>query len=153
MEVLEVIRGKGGFGVVILENNSIKYKYSGYSDNATNNQMELCAIIRALEYIYNNEDNEYVIYSDSSYCVNICNDWIWKWKDNNWMNSKNEEIKNKDMICYLYNLLNSEKNFVIRKCAGHSNIIGNELADAICTNNIAKFNGIISKNNIEICCN
>ena len=64
----------GGFGVIILKDNKIIYKYSEFYDNVTNNQMELKALIHAFDYIKNilNESEEFEVYSDSAYCVNIC---------------------------------------------------------------------------------
>lgn len=144
--------GEGGYGIISLIDNTIDYYYSEKNNNVTNNQMELKAIIHALKIInkkYRNE--ECIIYSDSAYCVNICNDWIFSWAKNNWQNSKKEEVKNIDLIKELYELLKIDfPNFIIKKCSGHSNIIGNELADAIATNNLTKFTKIIKENDLYL---
>ena len=51
-----------------------------YYKNTTNNRMELEAMINAFKYIQIiKTDDEFEIYSDSAYVVNMCNDWIWKW--------------------------------------------------------------------------
>lgn len=133
--------GKGGFGVAIFRDD-VLIKHKGcYFDNVTNNQMELQAILYALKTInklYSTEICE--IYCDSAYCVNICNSWIKGWAQNNWTRGKGEEIKNLDIIKEIYAYLNVEfPNFVIKKCGGHSGNLGNELADALATNNQAKF--------------
>ena len=113
--------------------------------------MELEAILVALNSIqlwYKQE--ECIIYSDSAYCVNICNQWIQNWAKNNWVRGKNEEIKNLDIIQEIYKYINVDfPNFIIKKCAGHSNIIGNELADALASDNQAKFKTILKENNIK----
>lgn len=113
--------------------------------------MELEAILVALNSIqlwYKQE--ECIIYSDSAYCVNICNQWIYNWAKNNWVRGKNEEIKNLDIIQEIYKYINVDfPNFIIKKCAGHSNIIGNELADALASDNQAKFKMILKENNIK----
>lgn len=71
---------EGGYGVVVLMNNQIDYEYSEQFENVTNNQMELKAIIHALILIDDRyPEEECVIYSDSAYCVNMCNDWIYTW--------------------------------------------------------------------------
>lgn len=139
--------GKGGFGVVVFNNDTLVKHKSYYFDNVTNNQMELQAIVCALKIInefYNKEVCE--IYCDSSYCVNICNNWIKGWAQNNWTRGKGEEIKNLDTIKELYSYLNVEfPNFIIKKCGGHSGDPGNELADALATNNQAKFAEFLKK--------
>ena len=151
MAQVEVIRGDGGYAVVILLNNTIEYSYSMQLTNVTNNQMELQAILHAFKHIISkNPEEDFVIYCDSAYCVNICNDWIFTWAKNNWINSKKEEIKNIDLIKELYSYLKIDfPNFKIEKIPGHSNILGNELADALCSNNEAKFVKIKKENNIR----
>lgn len=151
MAQVEVIRGDGGYAVVILLNNIIEYSYSKQLANVTNNQMELQAILHAFKHIISkNPEEDFVIYCDSAYCVNICNDWIFTWAKNNWINSKKEEIKNINLIKELYSYLKIDfPNFKIEKISGHSNILGNELADALCSNNEAKFAKIKKENNIK----
>ena len=151
MAQVEEIRGDGGYAVVILLNDTIEYSYSKQLINVTNNQMELQAILHAFKYIISkNPEEDFIIYCDSAYCVNICNDWIFTWAKNNWINSKKEEIKNIDLIKELYSYLKIDfPNFRIEKIPGHSNIIGNELADALCSNNEAKFVKIKKENNIR----
>lgn len=151
MAQVEVIRGDGGYAVVILLNNTIEYSYSMQLANVTNNQMELQAILHAFKHIISkNPEEDFVIYCDSAYCVNICNDWIFTWAKNNWINSKKEEIKNIDLIKELYSYLKIDfPNFKIEKIPGHNNILGNELADALCSNNEAKFVKIKKENNIR----
>lgn len=151
MARVEEIRGDGGYAVVILLNNTIEYSYSKQLTNVTNNQMELQAILHAFKHIISkNPEEDFVIYCDSAYCVNICNDWIFTWAKNNWINSKKEEVKNIDLIKELYLYLKVDfPNFRIEKIPGHSNIIGNELADALCSSNEAKFAKIKKENNIK----
>lgn len=68
--------------MVVLEKTDdrivMRKKISQYfKEQVTNNQMELIAMIKALHLASNNYKDEKVkIYSDSAYCVNICNDWI-----------------------------------------------------------------------------
>ena len=84
--------GPGGSGVVAYDskNNTILQSYSQYYENITNNQAELKALIYAIQMAKEKWSNEYcIIYSDSAYCVNSCNDWIYTWVRNNWKNSKN----------------------------------------------------------------
>ena len=84
-----------------------------------------------------------------AYAVNICNDWIFNWSKNNWLNSKKKEIENKDLVQNLYLYINKNfLNFQIRKTRGHSNILENEFADALATNNEKKYKKLIKDNSI-----
>lgn len=72
-----------------------------WSYNAgTNNDMELLALINALKWINKNQSNlqkdnitRIIILSDSEYVVNGSNNWVYKWKKNNWLKSNNGTIK------------------------------------------------------------
>lgn len=157
--------GPGGFGVVHLEKIGDSFViYWNREDflETTNNRMELSAIIDALKTIldelgpeelsFSKTDVDFIIHSDSAYAVNICNDWIWKWADNNWTRAKGKPIENLDLIKKLYILLHriQEQNIhcKIQKCAGHADILGNELADALASANINKFKKLQRDNNI-----
>ena len=142
--------GQGGFGVIVMdENNSkIEEKFSSQFENVTNNYMELVAIKTALEFASAHQNDNFKIYSDSAYCVNICNNWIYSWKNNGWKRSKNQDIENLEVIKEIYDLLNIDfPNFMIIKISGHSGNIGNELADSLSTNNLTKFQKFFNKVN------
>ena len=143
--------GPGGYGVVELQDNKILYEYSEYCDNTTNNREELKAILHVFELAAADKSNTYIIYSDSSYAVNIINDWIFTWVKNNWMNSKGNQVENLDLILNLYKYVTINFfNCQVKKCKAHCNNIGNELADALATGNNDKFNKIVDKNNLCI---
>ena len=74
----------------------------GSKDLTTNNQMELTATIKALEYISTKDKIQ--IYTDSKYVKQGITEWITKWKINGWKTSKKEEVKNKDLWLELDNL-------------------------------------------------
>lgn len=159
--------GSGGFGVVELGEQqirvrddwgnwttqgyqkSIEYVYSEQCDYTTNNRQELEAILHVFKLAAADPDNKYVIYSDSAYAVNMINSWIWTWSKNNWKNSKKQIVENIDLVKELYNYLNINFfNCQVLKCNGHCGNVGNELADALATNNGNKFDKIIKQNNI-----
>ena len=94
--------GPGGYGIIEIKDNQILYEYSEYCDNTTNNREELKAILHVFELAAADPDNQYIIYSDSSYAVNIINDWIFTWAKNNWTNSKENQVENLDLILNLY---------------------------------------------------
>lgn len=143
--------GKGGYGVAIQKDGKIIHSHSFFCEETTNNREELKAIIYAMEWAKNYCKNEdVIIFSDSAYCVNICRDWIYSWAKNNWMNSKKEQVKNLDLIKVIYYYLTS--NFFacqVCKVQGHKGEAFNELADALATNNLKKYNEIITKYNLE----
>lgn len=142
--------GKGGFGVIIMEDNKILDAFGAQEDNVTNNQMELKAIFTAIKYIKEKQQPS-IIYSDSAYCIGICTSWIFSWERNNWTRSGGKEVLNLDIIKEIYNLLISGyNNFEFKKVRGHDNCIGNELADAVATANKAKFEKIFFENGLII---
>lgn len=142
--------GPGGFGVVVLKDNTIKYSYHEQNENTTNNREELKAILHAF-YLSQTKfkETDCIICTDSSYCYNICNDWIFSWAKNNWKNSKKKTVENLDLIQQLYNYLNIDFfNCQVIKVNGHQGDIGNELADALATFNNKKYEKIIRENNL-----
>lgn len=74
-----------------------------------------------------------IIYSDSAYCVNLINDWMYKWQQNGWKRPKDQEVKNLDIIKEIYSLANLAE---IRKIPGHSGIKWNEYVDKLATGKI-----------------
>lgn len=153
--------GPGGFGVICLNcvyrqtlteyipSYSIEYAYSEQCENTTNNREEMKAILHVFEIAANDLDNQYIIYSDSAYCVNMINDWIWGWAKNNWKNSKKKEVENLDLVLQLYKYISKDFfNCQVYKCQAHSGIIENELADALATQNFSKFEKVCKLNNI-----
>lgn len=148
-----------GFGVVGLFNKKMLFAHQEQCQNSTNNREELKAIIAAIKAAQRDPANEYIIYSDSSYCVKSINEWMPQWYQKNWINSKKKEVENIDLMKTLFSLLYAteentvfpiQTNFSIQWLKGHNNIIGNELADALATKNTKKFKQIITENQIEI---
>lgn len=143
--------GPGGFGVLIMEENEIISAYNDTCEQTTNNREEMKAILYALEYAAARTEDTFIIHSDSAYCVNMCNSWIFTWARNSWKNSKNKEVENIDLVQDLYKYINKDfPNFQVVKTKGHIGILENELADALATNNLVRFNKIVEKNSIKI---
>ena len=147
----------GGFGVcaIIQDKESdigsrIDYIYHKQVNNTTNNRMELQAIITALELTQTRYKNEQcIIKSDSAYCVNMINDWIYKWYNNNWTRAKNQPIENLDLVKQIWEYLKIEwSNFSIEKIKGHNGLLGNEIADLLATNQLDKLAEFFKKNDI-----
>ena len=124
----------GGFGIVeIDENNNILWKYQENNlKGETNNSMELMAILYALKHIEIEEISfiKPIIYSDSAYCVNLINEWMYSWERNGWKRPKNQEVKNLNLIKQIFELANLAQ---IKKIKGHSDNKWNEYADKLAT--------------------
>lgn len=131
----------GGYGLVVFRDDALIYHYGEQCIDTTNNREELKALIHALRLSQTAFKEEIcIIYSDSAYVVNMCNEWIRNWARNNWLNSKKVIVENVDLVKQIYNYTILDfPNFQITKVPGHSGILGNELADAMATNNQAKF--------------
>lgn len=143
--------GAGAFGVIIMDETKsiVIHAYRKENSNTTNNREELKALLYALKYSVDNSNNDFIIYTDSSYSEKIINEWISKWASNNWKNSKNETVENLDLIKSLYYYYNIEfPNFQVKKIKGHCGEVGNELADAAATGDASKIIKIFKKNNI-----
>jgi len=88
--------GPGGWGAVILGPDKAPVEINGGQENTTNNQMELTAVIKALD-LFQTEKNKIVLYTDSTYVKNGITQWIHKWKQNNWKTSSDTSVKNADL--------------------------------------------------------
>lgn len=123
----------GAWGFIVTKDGQEIYEASGGEYNTTNQRMELEAIIQALNYIITiRRSNERVsIYSDSAYAINCyLHKWYENWQTNGWLNSKKEEVANKDqwfqLIPYFDNFW-----FSFSKVDGHSGVYWNEKCDAL----------------------
>ena len=66
--------------------------------------MELTATIKALKHL--KDKSEIIIFTDSKYVIDGINNWIFKWKQNNWKTTNKKEVKNKDLWLNLYECIN-----------------------------------------------
>ena len=117
--------GKGGWGVVIIDDNC-KKELSGSCNNTTNNIMEMTATIKALSYFKTKKD--ILIFTDSKYVLLGVTEWIYSWKKNNWLNKKKEHIKNKKLWLDL-DRLNEFHTVEWKWVKAHNGDPGNERAD------------------------
>lgn len=115
--------GKGGWAAILIYNGVEKEISGGYPD-ATNNRMELFAIISGLKAL--KEACSVTIYSDSAYCVDaFLHNWIDGWVKKNW-----KDVKNTDLWKTLLRLTKKHKvEFV--KVKGHSDNEYNNRCDAL----------------------
>ena len=81
--------GEGGYCAILRYNGNEKIIKGGWKV-ATNNQMELLAVIEGLKAL--KEPCEVEIVSDSSYVVKGINEWLENWKKRNFAKVKNPEL-------------------------------------------------------------
>ena len=127
--------GKGGWGVVILDNNK-EVLLNGGDQQTTNNKMELTAAIKALEYFEVKQD--LIINTDSKYVKDGIESWIKNWKKNGWKTSAKKEVKNKELWIRLDDLINKH-NVVWKWVKGHAGNKYNNKADSLARNFIENF--------------
>ena len=144
-----------GLGCLFFNNQkTIILKYNeklDYKPN-TNNKAEIVALIRGLEianyYCSNNfEFNNINVYLDSAYVLNGITKWIINWKNNDWINSNRQPVKNKKLwqrLDFELTELNKIANINFNKVKGHSGIYENEVVDKLA--NKAMDNDIEIKN-------
>ena len=135
--------GPGGFGVVVLDNNeNLLYSYSKqFEGKVTNNEMELKAILFAYFSHGIKEENDWnnnipIVYSDSNYCVQTLNDWMFRWARNNWIKSDKKVPENLDLIQAYYDWYQKGYRIDLRKIKGHAGNKWNEIADQLATGKI-----------------
>ena len=130
----------GGFGVVVTDNNqTLLFCYSKQNNNTTNNAEELKAIVYTmLKYgvKLDNWGTVPIVYSDSAYCVNTFNTWMFNWANNNWKKSDKKAPENLELIQAYYEHYKRGYRIDLRKCPGHNGILGNEIADKLATGKI-----------------
>jgi len=120
--------GPGGYGVVLEHGKHRKELAAGYR-MTTNNRMELRAAIAGLEVL--REPCEVTIYSDSKYLVEANTQrWIQGWQRKNWINSKKEPVKNRDLWERLITAMAPHK-VHWKWVKGHAGHAGNERCDEL----------------------
>lgn len=128
----------GGFGVVVLDNDeNLIFTYAKRNANTTNNREELKAILFAL-ITYGRNNPTPIVYSDSAYCINTFNDWMFRWASNNWIKSDGNSPENLDLIQAYYEFYNKDYRIDLRKIRGHAGHKYNELADKLATGKISE---------------
>lgn len=119
--------GTGGWAFVIHKDDRILAKESGcVGFNATNNQMELMAAIKALLRI--GRGGRIVVVTDSKYVKDGITKWINRWKGNGWKTSRGKPVKNLAHWQKLDSLCQS-RDVTWEWTPGHSGHRWNEMAD------------------------
>jgi ribonuclease HI len=106
-----------GYSVLFTEDpNSSLYKFNCTKvivANPTNNKAELSGIKKICKTIYDNYKEFYnkkiIICTDSNYSINCVTTWYLNWIENDWITSKGEPVKNKELISSIVYLINKLK--------------------------------------------
>jgi len=122
--------GRGGWGAVLVYNGREK-ELSGGEPYTTNNRMELCGVIAALEAL--KEPCRVTLTSDSRYVVEaVEKGWARSWRANGWRRADRSPAQNIDLWERLLELLQRhEVTFVWVK--GHAGHPFNERCDKLAT--------------------
>ncbi len=121
--------GPGGWAFVVTENGATIHGESGSDAAATNNRMEMQAVIAALRWMQANAKIATQVHSDSQYCVKGANEWRHGWARKNWMRVENL-IPNADLWQQMSAILDAFP-VSLNWIPGHSGIAGNEAADRL----------------------
>ena len=119
--------GPGGWGALILKDNE-EIKLNGGQNDTTNNQMELTAVIKALDFF--SESTEIEIFTDSKYVMDGITEYIKKWKVNGWKTASKKPVKSSDLWKQL-DVLNAQHSIRWNWVKGHSGLRENDIADEL----------------------
>ena len=122
----------GGWSNIIVNKDKIKVK-SGIKFDTTNNQVELIAVLNALEYAVRKHIRNVEIVTDSMYVLNGIQRYAKTWRENNWIGLSGNEIKYKSqwegILMMLECMTKNKFNVKFTKVKSHSGSSLNELAD------------------------
>ena len=136
-------KNRSGWGwIAVLPNGETK-RAAGLVKDATNQHMELKAVLECLKWWSNSHDiqgdelDDVTIWTDSAYVYNCYTDrWWMNWQNNGWVNSKGEPVANKDLWINIITFFQNPQ-VQFRKIKGHSGHTYNEMADKLATGIIA----------------
>jgi ribonuclease HI len=120
--------GPGGWGAVYVRDDQIIAEAHGHEPDTTNNRMELTALIAGFDLVPEGEPA--TVYSDSSYCVKMINEWAAGWARNGWRR-KAGPVKNLDLVKALYQRAQARPEIELRWIKAHDGSRWNEYADAL----------------------
>ena len=127
-------RGKDGGYALVIDQNGYEETFYGYmKKGATNNIMELTAILRGLEKALENgmQDESMVVKTDSKYCINSITKWVKGWKRNGWLTKEGNPVKNVELIKDIDTACSHFKHLRFEWVKGHNGTRLNELADEL----------------------
>ncbi|MGL4593630.1 MAG: ribonuclease HI [Thermoguttaceae bacterium] len=132
--------GPGGWGFILRHPKSCQeIERSGGKSHTTNNQMEMQAVIEGLKSLKRPCSVEIV--SDSKYVLQGLQEWMPKWKKNNWMRrekGKLAPVKNQELWQELDELIQQHE-VRFQYVPGHAGHPENERCDELAVAAIRQF--------------
>ncbi len=122
--------GRGGWGLVWVEDGEVREERHGHEADTTNNRMELKALIEAYRLLPT--DARVTVHTDSKLCVDTLTKWAAGWEKKGWKR-KGGPIKNLDLVQELFALYLDHPTSPVRWIAAHSGNRWNEYADCLAT--------------------
>lgn len=124
--------GPGGWGAIIMTKGDV-VELAGAKDPATNNQMELQAVIEGLVHISKHFPDAHVeLHADSRYVLNGIEKWLDGWVRKGWMTMAKKPVENKVQWHKLMELRDHfGKHLTLTKVDGHSGHIYNDRCDEL----------------------
>lgn len=86
--------GPGGWAAILVFGDH-RSELTGYEPATTNNRMEMRAALEALHAL--KDRCEVDLFTDSQYLRNGMEQWLAKWKRNNWRTAARQPVKNADL--------------------------------------------------------
>jgi ribonuclease HI len=129
--------GRGGAAAVLASEKRV-VEMGRAADQTTNNEMELTALLLALQVVSRGEfSGEYDIievFLDSQYVLNGIKHWVHGWKKNGWKTREGEDVKHRllwEKAHELANQVESKTLVLWNHVPGHVGVHGNERCDVI----------------------
>lgn len=137
--------GEGAWGYVQVTKGIELLAHAEYSSETTNNEMELTAVLRALQYCSEfivtpeiGKDCTISIHSDSTYCVNGVSTWMYNWNNQGTLDDRPNGGLWKEVFLIIQSLKTLGVKIEMIKVKGHSGDKWNERVDAIVNESMDK---------------
>ncbi|MBP6857920.1 MAG: viroplasmin family protein [Candidatus Pacebacteria bacterium] len=124
--------GPGGWGAVLMTDSKV-IELAGAQNPATNNQMELEAVIKGLDYAVSHFAGYTVeLHADSTYVLKGIESWLDGWVRNGWITTTKKPVENKSQWQKLLRLRDElGRHLKLNKVEGHSGHIYNDRCDEL----------------------
>jgi len=129
--------GPGGWGALLRAADGTEKELCGGELGTTNNRMEMMAVLVALKSL--KRPCDVVLHLDSQYVLKGITEWLSGWKARGWKTASKEPVKNVDLWQELDAVVSQAGHHIDwRWVKGHAGDPGNERADALANQGVAK---------------